>query len=87
MYNKAVDFHMITLKFVPDRFLTNRVLEKLNNLYFLRVIYIYIHVVDSDIIKFLGSNMGFNNTNFITLTLVMIILMKVIQKLLIMLDL
>ena len=40
MYNKAVDFHMITLKFVPDRFLTNRVLEKLDNLYFL-LIYIY----------------------------------------------
>ena len=85
MWDKAVDSYLITLKFVPDWSVTNKILEKLDNFLFSKANILF-HDVDFNIITFLSNYMGFNTIglNIKTLT---IILMKMIQKLLIMLDL
>lgn len=39
--DKAVDFCLITLQFVPDWFAANKIYEKLDNMYFLMMIYFF----------------------------------------------
>ena len=39
MYDQTVDFYLITSKFVPDWFVTNKMLEKLVNSIFSNSIY------------------------------------------------
>ena len=63
MWDKAVGFNLITLKFVSDWFVTKKCLKNLMIIYFLMMIYffmIFFHDVDSNIITFLIDDMGFN---------------------------
>ena len=67
MCDKAVDFFLITIKFVPDWFVTNKMLEKLDKSAISNGD-IFSHDVDSNIITFLSNDMGFpsielNNVN------------------------
>ena len=59
MCDKAVDFCLITLKLVCDWFVTNKMLEKLNNSLFCNVD-ICFHEIYSNIIIFLSDDIGFN---------------------------
>ena len=83
MCDKAADFNLITLKFV-----TNNMLEKLDN-YLFSDDHIFFHDADSNIIIFLTDDMDFNTIDFnnIIFTLIKMIFIKMIQRLLIMLDL
>ena len=51
MYDKAVDVYLITLKFVPDMFVTNKMLEKLDKSLFSNGD-IFFRDVDSNIVTF-----------------------------------
>ena len=59
MCDKAVDFYLITLMFVLDWFVTNKMLEKLYNSIFSNS-NIFFHDAGSNIIIFLTDDMGFN---------------------------
>ena len=59
MCDKAVDFYLITLMFVLDWFVTNKMLEKLYNSIFCNS-NIFFHDAGSNIIIFLTDDMGFN---------------------------
>ena len=60
MCDKAIDFYLI--KFVPDWFVTNKMLEKLENYLFFSDD-IFFHYLDSNNITFLTDNMGFDTTD------------------------
>ena len=59
MCDKAVDFYLITLKLVPNWFVTNKMLKKLGNYIFSNSNIIF-HALDSNFITFLTNDMGFN---------------------------
>ena len=59
MYDKAVDVYLITLKFVPDMFVTNKMLEKLDKSLFSNGD-IFLRDVDSNIVTFQSHEMDFN---------------------------
>ena len=59
LYDKAVDFYLITLKLVRDCFVTYKMLEKLDNSIFSNDD-IFFHDVNSNIIIFLSNDMSFN---------------------------
>ena len=66
MCDKTVDFYLITSKFVPDWFVTNKMLEKLVNSIFSNDD-ISFHDVDSNIIAFPVTSRYFGwFSNFIT---------------------
>ena len=90
MCDKVLDFYLTTLiKFVPDWFVRKKLLETLDNFIFSNDD-TSLHDVDSNIITFLKDDMVFlkDTMELILLTvMVMIVLMKMIQKLSIILDL
>ena len=59
MCDKAVDFYLITLMFVLDWFVTNKMLEKLCNSIFSNS-NIFFHDAGSNIFIFLTDDIGFN---------------------------
>ena len=59
MCDKALHFYWITLKFVPDWFVTNKMLEKFDNLICSNGD-IFFHDVHSNIITFFNNDMVFN---------------------------
>ena len=81
MCDKVVDAFLPTLKFVSDRFITNKMLEKLFAIVFSNDNIVFVNE-DSDNVTFLVMIMV-----LIILTLMMIILMKMILKLLFILHL
>ena len=68
-HDKAVDALLLALKFVPGYFVTNEVLEKLDNVVFSNDDIFFVDV-DSDVVTFFNDDMGrntinFNNINFV----------------------
>ena len=59
MYDKTVDVYLIILKFVPDMFVTNKMLEKLDKSLFSNGD-IFFRDVDSNIVTFQSHEMDFN---------------------------
>ena len=86
--DKAVDSYLLTLKFVPDLFVTSKMLEKLDSSVFSDGD-IFLHDIDSNIITFFSDDMGFGTTdlNNINLDDDNFDLIKKILNLLLMLDL
>ena len=68
MYHKAVDVFLTTLKFVPDWFVTNKMLEKLGDVVFSKddIVFVY---ENSDNVTFFSDDVGLNNMylNYINL--------------------
>ena len=62
MCNKAVDAFLLTLKFYPDWFNTNKILEKINNLLFSNDD-VDLGDIDSDIVTFFSHDMGLVTTD------------------------
>ena len=58
-YHKTVDPFLPTSKFVPDWIVTNKMLEKLDNVVFSNDD-IDVEVIESDIIAFFSNDMGLN---------------------------
>ena len=57
IYNKAVDTCLLTLKFIPDWFVTNKIFEKLDNVIFFND-YIDLDDMDSDIVTSFSDGMS-----------------------------
>ena len=68
MHHKAVDVFLTTLKFVPDWFVTNKMLEKLGDVVFSKddIVFVY---ENSDNVTFFSDDVGLNNMylNYINL--------------------
>ena len=62
MYHKAVDVFLTTLKFVPDWFVTNKMLEKLGDVVFSKddIVFVY---ENSDNVTFFSDDVGLNYIN------------------------
>ena len=74
------------LQFIPDWFLTSKMIEKLDSAVFSND-YTAFEDLDTDFVTFFSRDIGFNNITLDNIILMIIILIIVIQKLLIMLKL
>ena len=61
MCDKAVNCCLLALKFVPDWFVMNKMMEKLDSAVFSND---YIAFGDSDFVTFFSRDVGLNNINF-----------------------
>ena len=63
MFDKAVDCYLLTLKFVPDWFVTNNMIEKLDSTMFSDDCIVFSDQ-DSDFVTFFINDMGLDNISF-----------------------
>ena len=87
MCYKAVDSYLLALKFVPDWFVTSKMIKKFDNALFSND-YLIFGDIGSDIVTSFRKDTGLTGIKtLIMLFLIMIILMIMIRRILIMLDL
>ena len=62
MCNKAVDFYLLALNFLPDWYVTNKIIKKRDNTVFSNDDMIF-GDIDSNIFTFFSNDIGFNSIN------------------------